>query len=345
MSFVYIISNEAIPNCIKIGFTSKDPECRINELYTTSVPICFKAEKIFEFHTDEEGLKAEKYLHRYYAKFRVNDNREFFSSEILKTIEDTVKNKFPKYINKLEKEAEEKRKKEEELSTQRKYENEIKKRIKLLEDKLTYNIDLSVAEDHLHRAFDECSIDEKNKILKEYIDLVQENIFGSRYTDFGYIFEHIKMSSLNQEYVKFVAKHLLEQSVKTGFANFPNLRKDYRNWLMNEYKMDFRNEAFFKGPSENLKIYVIKKRKNSYWEIRNQIGRGKNYFESYLKRIQMNIDCGNIIKQEANQKILNATDLMNIWNELHRISDGTADKEAFEKTILGKTVKLFKKIW
>jgi hypothetical protein len=36
--WVYIITNRAMPNLLKVGFSTKDPESRANELHTTGVP-------------------------------------------------------------------------------------------------------------------------------------------------------------------------------------------------------------------------------------------------------------------------------------------------------------------
>ena len=55
MSCVYILSNEFMPDLVKIGYTSRNPSKRISELFTTSVPGEFKAEKIFQFESDDIG--------------------------------------------------------------------------------------------------------------------------------------------------------------------------------------------------------------------------------------------------------------------------------------------------
>ena len=42
---VYVLSNEAMPGLIKIGLTTRNElQARINELYTTSVPVPFICE-------------------------------------------------------------------------------------------------------------------------------------------------------------------------------------------------------------------------------------------------------------------------------------------------------------
>lgn len=42
--WVYIITNEAMPNLLKVGFSTKDPELRANELHTTGVPYRYVVE-------------------------------------------------------------------------------------------------------------------------------------------------------------------------------------------------------------------------------------------------------------------------------------------------------------
>ena len=37
MEHIYILVNESLPNLIKIGFTTRDPQARADELFTTSV--------------------------------------------------------------------------------------------------------------------------------------------------------------------------------------------------------------------------------------------------------------------------------------------------------------------
>ena len=53
--FIYIMSNPAFPNLLKIGKTSKDPTSnRINELNTTGVPYPFRCE-YYAFVTNENA--------------------------------------------------------------------------------------------------------------------------------------------------------------------------------------------------------------------------------------------------------------------------------------------------
>jgi len=76
IGFIYIMSNPAYPGSVKIGQTRKDPEERRKELGTTGVLQDF----VLEYRAlteDYESLETE--IHRSLAKYRVRDDREFFS--------------------------------------------------------------------------------------------------------------------------------------------------------------------------------------------------------------------------------------------------------------------------
>lgn len=74
MSIVYILTNEAMPNCVKIG-TTDNLSKRLKQLYNTSVPFpfeCFFAGQV------EDSAKVERRLHTAFSKYRIQKNREFF---------------------------------------------------------------------------------------------------------------------------------------------------------------------------------------------------------------------------------------------------------------------------
>jgi hypothetical protein len=80
--FVYIMSNPAFPDLIKIGKSKKDPTTdRVNELNQTGVPEPFKVE-YYAFVSDENLL--EKLIHENFKSSRPNKNRDFFSVSLLK---------------------------------------------------------------------------------------------------------------------------------------------------------------------------------------------------------------------------------------------------------------------
>lgn len=73
--YVYVLSNKAIPNLYKIGWTSGLPEDRAQELSTTGVPHPYKVEYSKKFKNAD---KIEKQCHDHFKKSRVANNREFF---------------------------------------------------------------------------------------------------------------------------------------------------------------------------------------------------------------------------------------------------------------------------
>lgn len=76
-SIVYVITNPAMPNLVKIGRTSQEEAgTRIAQLYTTGVPVPFNLEYACRVQNSEE---VEKALHIAFGPSRVNPKREFFS--------------------------------------------------------------------------------------------------------------------------------------------------------------------------------------------------------------------------------------------------------------------------
>ena len=82
--FIYIMSNPAFPNLLKIGKSKKDPKTdRVNELNQTGVPEPFKVE-YYAFVEDEDFL--ERVVHQELDQKRPNKNREFFDVKIHEAI-------------------------------------------------------------------------------------------------------------------------------------------------------------------------------------------------------------------------------------------------------------------
>tara|TARA_B100001564_G_C20484287_1_gene598559 strand:+ start:151 stop:750 length:600 start_codon:yes stop_codon:yes gene_type:complete len=74
MEIVYILTNPAFPDYIKIGRTTNLKQ-RLLSLDTTSLPLpfeCYYAVKV------DDSKKVEKLLHQSFDKYRVRSNREFF---------------------------------------------------------------------------------------------------------------------------------------------------------------------------------------------------------------------------------------------------------------------------
>lgn len=78
LGIVYVLTNEAMPGMVKIGMTNRnDMKSRLNELYTTGVPLPFTCE--YACRVPKARLQAiEKALHAAFAPDRVNASREFF---------------------------------------------------------------------------------------------------------------------------------------------------------------------------------------------------------------------------------------------------------------------------
>lgn len=73
---VYILSNPAMPDMLKIGKTTRTVEQRCAELYQTGVPVEFKVEASVLVPDCHE---AERYMHQTFADNRVSVSREFFN--------------------------------------------------------------------------------------------------------------------------------------------------------------------------------------------------------------------------------------------------------------------------
>ena len=75
MKTVYILTNEAMPGIIKIGWTDNDVEQRMKELDKTGTPLpftCFYAKRV------DDPRFVESKLHEAFDEFRIRENREFF---------------------------------------------------------------------------------------------------------------------------------------------------------------------------------------------------------------------------------------------------------------------------
>lgn len=71
---IYILTNEWMPDLIKIGITT-DLEKRLSDLYKTGVPAPFEVHAALEIDDYEE---LEKHIHGQFKSDRVQEKREFF---------------------------------------------------------------------------------------------------------------------------------------------------------------------------------------------------------------------------------------------------------------------------
>lgn len=75
---VYVLTNPAMPRMVKIGKTGRGLETRLNDLYTTGVPLPFECAYAARV---EDMDKVEKAFHNAFGPYRVNPRREFFEIE------------------------------------------------------------------------------------------------------------------------------------------------------------------------------------------------------------------------------------------------------------------------
>jgi hypothetical protein len=76
---IYLLINPAMPNLIKIGFTTQeDIKIRMSQIYSSGVLLpfeCIYAAKVMDHD------KVEKALHIAFGPSRINPKREFFEIE------------------------------------------------------------------------------------------------------------------------------------------------------------------------------------------------------------------------------------------------------------------------
>jgi hypothetical protein len=82
MGIVYVLSNPAFDNYVKIGRTI-DLEQRLKQLDNTSVPLPFRC--VFAIKVDDE-VAVEKLVHQAFADVRVRSSREFFEIDAQRVI-------------------------------------------------------------------------------------------------------------------------------------------------------------------------------------------------------------------------------------------------------------------
>lgn len=75
---VYVLTNPAMPGIVKIGKTTRGMGARLNELYSTGVPLPFEC--AYAARVDDES-KVERAFHQAFGPYRINPRREFFDIE------------------------------------------------------------------------------------------------------------------------------------------------------------------------------------------------------------------------------------------------------------------------
>lgn len=81
---VYILTNPAMPNLIKIGYTAnEDVKTRMAQIYTSGVPLPFECVYAARVNNHE---KVERALHIAFGPDRINPKREFFEIDASQAI-------------------------------------------------------------------------------------------------------------------------------------------------------------------------------------------------------------------------------------------------------------------
>lgn len=79
LGIVYVLTNPAIPGLVKIGKTARlDVQTRLNELYSTGVPVPFEC--AYAGRVADEAA-VERAFHQAFGPYRLNPKREFFEIE------------------------------------------------------------------------------------------------------------------------------------------------------------------------------------------------------------------------------------------------------------------------
>jgi hypothetical protein len=79
LGIVYVLTNPAMPGLVKIGKTLRGSiEGRLNELYSTGVPVPFEC--VYAARVADES-KVEQAFHQAFGPYRLNPKREFFEIE------------------------------------------------------------------------------------------------------------------------------------------------------------------------------------------------------------------------------------------------------------------------
>lgn len=78
--WVYVLSNESMPDMVKIGYTNKTPDERVGEINrATGVPTDFIVEYALPC---VNGYEVEQLVHKELDDYRVNGKKEFFKLKV-----------------------------------------------------------------------------------------------------------------------------------------------------------------------------------------------------------------------------------------------------------------------
>ncbi len=95
--YIYCFSNSSMPGLLKIGATTRTPEDRAKELFTTGVAVPFQIE--FSRHVSSV-FEKEKQIHKILETYRI-PSREFFAISVdnaLKVIDSHLSDSIPVFL-------------------------------------------------------------------------------------------------------------------------------------------------------------------------------------------------------------------------------------------------------
>lgn len=82
--WIYVLTNQAMPGLVKIGFTKNPPHSRARELYDTGVAHPF--EVAYQIRC-RDYRAVERAVHEALSHCRVNERREFFACSVAEAVE------------------------------------------------------------------------------------------------------------------------------------------------------------------------------------------------------------------------------------------------------------------
>lgn len=90
--YIYVLSNESMPDIFKVGLTTNSVGQRMRELATTGVPQKFNVERLFEVDS-RYLLKIESQAHKLLKEAGLHEGKEFFRCNLIQcceAIEDAI---------------------------------------------------------------------------------------------------------------------------------------------------------------------------------------------------------------------------------------------------------------
>ena len=226
--WVYVLTNEAMPNLVKVGYSMKDPNIRAQKLSdNTGVPLPY----VVQYKALVKNPKLiEGQTHKALDKFRLNSNREFFQCDagfVKQVVEDLTEVIFfvsTDEINKRNQIRKEYSKSFPEIPAEdlnEFVEVELKTRIELESESSSKDLKelfVGLGENNLHSLVEKkfekfLSVTDKDKIEVSFIDYVNSQIlFNHKYGDKKFNCDHLsyeEKKSYSENHLSGVTKGVL----------------------------------------------------------------------------------------------------------------------------------------